>query len=162
MGRSSADFMEEFTHKSDGNFMYLRHVLPELESGAYRNTEISVLPEGLVNYYQDHWRRMKGAGGDRWFQYKVPILAALAHAPGPVTSETLARLSDVSQSWRVDAVLDEWRAFIRPEDGATPTRKYRLYHASYADFVTDQDDIRVASDRLRRRLQRALFSGDNP
>ena len=59
----------ELTERSDGNFMYLVHVLPELASGrldlrANGPGEGLALPQGLRGYYEQHWRSMK-SGDER-------------------------------------------------------------------------------------------------
>ena len=43
-------FVKHLVRKSEGNFMYLHHVLPEIERGAYRDLTLMALPAGLKNY----------------------------------------------------------------------------------------------------------------
>ncbi len=47
------DFVVDMVEKSQGNFMYLHHVLPAITRGIYRDREFATLPVGLVNYTID-------------------------------------------------------------------------------------------------------------
>ncbi len=47
-------FVEHLVEKSDGNFMYLRYVLPEIEHGEYKDLDLKDLPSNLQDYYKDH------------------------------------------------------------------------------------------------------------
>src|SRR5439155_20106219 len=71
------EFIDRLGDKSEGNFMYLRYVLPELEAGAYQGLEIASLPAGLEDYYEENWQRMRGRDTESWFAYKLPVLVAL-------------------------------------------------------------------------------------
>ena len=58
-----ADFVTEMTKLSEGNFMYLVYVLPEIAAGRLsRQTVggIGGLPRGLTGYYKRHWREHEG------------------------------------------------------------------------------------------------------
>ncbi|WP_353930643.1 transcriptional regulator [Okeanomitos corallinicola TIOX110] len=52
-------FVNELATKSENNFMYLRYVLPAIAEGKYNDLNLTQLPQGLQNYYQTHWERMK-------------------------------------------------------------------------------------------------------
>lgn len=58
-------FVEELAEKSENNFMYLRYVLPAIAQGDYRDFSIKELPDGLVQYYEQHWQRMEMEGKNR-------------------------------------------------------------------------------------------------
>jgi len=57
-GIDNQKLIEHLIFKSQGNFMYLHYVLPEIEKGTY--TDFDTIPLGLQNYYKDHWQRLKG------------------------------------------------------------------------------------------------------
>ena len=76
----SERFVDLLVGKSEGNFMYLHYVLPEIERGAYQTLALEAIPAGLDNYYEDHWQRMKNRNPDAWFDYKLPVLVALTAA----------------------------------------------------------------------------------
>lgn len=150
-GLSKQDFVEELVEKSQGNFMYLRFVLPEIESGVYQEREPGSLPEGLAGYYQDHWQRMRARDETHWFDYQLPVLMALSSVKGPVPLDLLAQFAGVSEQARVSSVLTEWDAFLYKRDlsvgGQGDLQKhYRLYHDSFRDFIAAKEE--VASERV--------------
>ncbi|MFI9836277.1 hypothetical protein ACIHFD_04540 [Nonomuraea sp. NPDC051941] len=51
-------FVELMVVKSEANFMYLRHVLPDLTRGPFRDLDLKDLPQGLESYYEPHWQLM--------------------------------------------------------------------------------------------------------
>jgi hypothetical protein len=79
------EFVDLLTTKTEGNFVYLRYVFPEIETGAYRDLDCCALPGGLQSYYDDHWRRMHTGSENDWFTYKLPIIAALTAIREPVS-----------------------------------------------------------------------------
>ena len=52
-------FVNELATKSENNFMYLRYVLPAIAEGKYNDLNLTQLPQGLQDYYVEHWKRMK-------------------------------------------------------------------------------------------------------
>lgn len=148
---SEDEFVKELVERSQGNFMYLRFVLPEIESGAYQDREPDTLPEGLNGYYQDHWQRMRARDETLWFNYQLPVLMALSSVTEPVPIDLVSYFSGVSELARVNSVLVEWDAFIYKRDlrvgGEGNLRKhYRLYHDSFRDFIAAKEEI--ASERV--------------
>lgn len=169
----TAGFVAEMVERSQGNFMYLRHVLPEIEAGAYQGLRFDRLPDGLGRYYEDHWRRIRAQDEAAWFDWKLPVLEALTVVQEPVSARLLGRFAGVEDSRRVQAVLDRWREFlyqttvVDPETGE-PQKRYRLYHASFQEFIAAKDEVREERVRLKDRhgriadvLWRDLF-GANP
>jgi len=157
-------FVAELLTKSEGNFMYLRYVLPELETerGALHEGEIGELPQGLANYYDDLWRRMKAADETAWYEAQLPVLAALTVAREPLPFEVIGELAGLSDRHRLRRVLEGWASFlsaVRPPDGGK--LRYRLYHASFHDFVSAKDQVadeRVRLGEMNRRFA-ALLQG---
>lgn len=151
-GIDTAAFVEHLVEKSQGNFMYLRYVLPEIERGAYKDRELATIPVGLKNYYEDNWQRMRGQDESAWFAYKLPVLMALTVVKEPVSIELLSDFSEVAERSRIRAVLNEWQQFLHEEEvvneGALQKR-YRVYHASFHDFIADKEEI--AEERVNRK-----------
>lgn len=115
-------FVEHLIEKSEGNFMYLRYVLPEIERGAYKDLELRSLPIGLKNYYEDHWRRMRGQDEKAWFKYKLPIIMALTVVTEPISIDIIKNFSGVAQLARIRAVIQEWQQFLSVEPATDFTR----------------------------------------
>ncbi len=149
---TAQQFVHILVHKSQGNFMYLRYVLPEIEHGAYTDLNLEALPAGLRNYYEDHWRRMRGQDENAWFEYKLPIVMALTVVKEPVSIDLISDFAGVEQRARIRTVLQEWQQFLYEErvsyeDGLQ--KRYRIYHASFHDFIEDKEE--VADERVSRK-----------
>jgi hypothetical protein len=165
-------FVEEMVHKSQGNFMYLHLVLPQIERGAYQGREFSTLPEGLINYYEDHWSRLKSRDQDRWYAVQVPVLEALTVVKEPISMDLIVDFSKVSDRRRIHGVLEDWDAVLykaqvaNPETGESQLR-YRLYHDSFHDFIAAKEviadekvDLKAAHGRIADVLWRELYPDD--
>ncbi|MEV2241092.1 hypothetical protein [Micromonospora sp. NPDC049891] len=146
-------FIKTLTEKSEGNFMYLRHVLPELVSGSYRDLRHlddlgRRLPAGLENFYQDHWRLMgmtdPASATPAWVLY---LLCELAR---PVSVDLLAlimqRVRPEINSYEIQRVLDEWAAFLRPTDDG----RRSIYHDTFRGFLRRQDVVESVGLSLPR------------
>jgi hypothetical protein len=161
-GIAPSEFVELLVRKSAGNFMYLHYVLPQIETGAYRDLELNDLPTGLAQYYEDHWRRMRGKDEDAWFEYKLPIIMALTVLHEPASIEELSAYSRVDRNARIRSVLNEWAPFLH-EAAAGENRsgaRYSLYHASFFDFVSRKQEVvdeRVDLRAANRRIADAMW-----
>src|SRR5262249_26266811 len=90
-------FIEHLVEKSEGNILYLYYVLPEIEHGYYSDFGLEALSAGLQNYYENHWRRMRGEDVKGWFEYKLPVVMALAVVKEPVSIDLIANFSKVQE-----------------------------------------------------------------
>lgn len=155
--------------RSEYNFMYLACVLPEVARGGYSHVDPDRLPQGLLNYYEDHWRRLSADTDDKWDSVILPVLAAIAMAGQPLDSATVSALSGVTPTSRVTRALERLRPFLVCEpDGET--LRYRIYHDTFAEFLRTKeavDDWSRASSRVAdqvaervERLFRMIDSGE--
>lgn len=162
-----SEFITLIVQKSEGNFMYLRYVLPEIERGAYQDLELAAIPIGLQDYYRDHWERMRGMDEEAWFEYKLPVIVALTVVMEPVSIDLISDFSKVQQKTRIRSVLRDWAPFLHEEvveyEGGTQTR-YRLYHASFFDFISaiqeiadERVDLKAAHGQIADTLWKDLF-----
>ncbi|MEU6992702.1 hypothetical protein ABZ953_18860 [Streptomyces sp. NPDC046465] len=139
-------FVDVLAEKSEGNFMYLRHVLPELSDGLYRGLDIQQLPHGLENYYEAHWRLM-GMTARPSPRTKVWVVYVLCELAAPVSTALLTKVMGEVNA-EVDAiaiqdVLTEWRQFLRRE--RTPDGpRYSIYHSSFRDFLHQRETVASA------------------
>jgi hypothetical protein len=148
-GLTAAEFVELLVAKSEGNFMYLRHVLPQVEDGAYHDRDLRGIPSGLRDYYEDHWRRMRGRDEAGWFSHKLPVIMALTVAREPLSIDQLCVYARIARRAQVRAVLREWAPFLEEHATAAagpPETRYRLYHSSFFDFVAAKQE--VADERV--------------
>ncbi len=157
-GIDSQMFVKDMVNKSEGNFMYLRYVLPEIQQGAYQDQDFDAIPTGLVNYYEDHWRRMRGQNEDAWFRYKLPVLVALSVMYEPASLALIAEYSGVKETSRVLNVVQAWSQFLHEEKaeiGGHIQKRYRLYHASFFEFIASKEQVteeRVNLDAAKRYI----------
>jgi AAA ATPase-like protein len=136
-------FVTEMTRLSEGNFMYLVHVLPDIAAGRLsRETVggISGLPRGLTGYYKRHWRDMKDADPGRFSTVQRPVLCFLAISREPVTIPQLMEWTRLDPG-EVKGVVNEWREFLNEDSGSQPP-VYRVYHRSFAEFLDVQENLR--------------------
>jgi hypothetical protein len=153
MGRwhlSAEDLTAEVTRRSDGNFMYLVHVLPDLASGRLELRADGVeaalqLPHGLRGYYEQHWRSMKSEDEAEFSGRQRPVLCFLATALEPVSVSQLCEWTGLAPG-AVRAVLKRWREFLNEESGAPA--KYRIYHRSFGDFLDAEEDLGWYQDQI--------------
>lgn len=137
-------FITMMVEKSEGNFMYLYYVIPEIADGAYKHRDLATLPTGLQDYYQDHWRRMRGQDEEAWFQYKLSVLVALAVVKEPVSIDLVSDFSRVRERARIRAVLRDWSQFLHNEkvaDERGEQTRYRIYHESFQDFIASKEEV---------------------
>lgn len=142
-------FIQHMVEKSQGNFIYLRMVLPEIEQGAYTDLDLNQIPVGLSSYYQDHWRRMRQQSELDWFGYKLPVIIALTVVKEPVSIDLLADFSYIGDKRKIRAVLKDFDQFIYIADvdyDGDKQRRYRWYHASFFEFIAKKED--VADERV--------------
>lgn len=157
------DFVTMMVNKSGGNFMYLRHVLPEIERGAYKDLKLDVIPVGLENYYEDHWRRMLGKDEEAWFEYKLPIIMALTVVKRPVSIDMIVEFSGVKERPRIRAVLHEWAQFLHEEQikyEGNLQKRYSIYHDSFHDFIASKEEVEdecVSLKDAHKKIAEALW-----
>ncbi len=163
-GLEDGAFVAEMVKRSEGNFMYLRHVLPEIERGDRQSQAFTELPTGLVSYYEDHWRRMRSRDEEAWFHYRLPVLVALTAVREPVSLVDIANYSGVSDRHRVREVVQSWSQFLYVEQTQDETgkvrKRYRLYHSSFFEFIAAKDQVadeRVNLEEAHRRIADVLW-----
>jgi hypothetical protein len=170
---------EALGEKSDGNFMYLRHVLDEICTGDYVACDLAALPRGLTGYYAHHWARMKARAGSRTsWDDALRVLGALMVSPRPASAGLLTLYADIGQRGLVREVLRDWRQFLRVtpalDDDGRPSRRYSIYHATFHEYLTGRDDVAdmvkeisrddrdVLDGAGRRRFEALLEDPDEP
>lgn len=159
---SESEFAAELTAKSEGNFMYLVHALRDIRNGALTAAnmdDIRSLPQGLRAYYRRHWNDMRGADQEQFRLYQEPVVCLLATVREPVS---LAQLIEWTREyWRrsnwdsaaldlraVKDVLDAWREFLNVDETDPNGERYRVYHASFQDFLKDEIGLAVYHETI--------------
>ena len=150
---STEEFINLMTQKSQGNFMYLKYVIPDIEDGLYKDLKLETLPVGLQSYYEDHWRRMRIQSENDWIEYKLPAVIALSIVKEPVSLNLISEFSGVKDVRRIKAVLHEWQQFLYVQNVETETgseKRWRVYHDSFREFIGNKDEVEGEYVDLRK------------
>lgn len=133
-------FTRALVKKGEGNFIYLRYVLPAVAEGRFHEGTVDELPQGLVEYYRSHWRQMQIAEPTEFDDLYAPMVCMLAVVREPVTAEQLQKWTrkDLGQ---IRHAIRQWREFLEKED-VGGVEKYRVYHTSFKDFLGEQVDLK--------------------
>lgn len=138
-GLSDADFTDLLSTISEGNFMYLKHVLPEINNGGFQNDSVEEMPVGLISYYQQHWKNMERlAGGIR--EVSEPVLCTIAAARSPLLATKIASVTGVDLV-DVHKCIHAWREFLHKYGPTSPSDNepvYGLYHLEFARFLESE------------------------
>ena len=139
-GISMSGFIEVLTEKSQGNFMYLVHVLGNILDGRItpKNiNNINQLPSGLLAYYQRHWRMMRSNNKELFDKFYEPVICMLATVREPVSISQLAEWTSIPPQ-NIKVVIQEWREFLNTEESQDNITLYHVYHASFQDFLKEE------------------------
>jgi hypothetical protein len=100
----------------------------------------SLVPPGLVAYYQSHWQKMKGQGLSRVALGVLRVLVDPPQTPlkkgGGVSAEDIAQTIDEDE-FDIEEVLENWLEFLHLERIEGKTR-YSLYHSSFCNWLSQQ------------------------
>ncbi|MEP6490880.1 ATP-binding protein [Microcoleus vaginatus GB2-A3] len=140
-------FVTAVAQKSEKKFMYLRHVIDEIEGGTYNDVNLNDLPAGLQEYYQKHWAQMMGREDDPLLELKVKIIYFLSQAEEPVSCRWLAKSAREQNVMKVQQVLGKWNSFLRHEKVDKETR-YTIYHNSFRQFLEVDETVQSAGITL--------------
>jgi hypothetical protein len=136
---SEADFIDLLVTKSEGNFMYLVHVLNDMIEGRLSPTQIDNirgLPQGLKAYYERHWRVMRAHNPQSFESVYEPVLRILATVREPVEVDDIHRWTGVRPA-RIQQVVREWHQFLNREL-SNDAELFRIYHTSFRDFLATE------------------------
>lgn len=134
------DFVAVITEQSEGNFMYLVYVLRDIRDGKLNSSNVDNihnLPKGLRDYYQRHWRSMKEQDKERFEMYYEPVVCQLATVREPVSIAQLVEWTKL-KPMRIKEVIQVWREFLNEFSLEEAQPLYRIYHASFQDFLKDE------------------------
>ena len=131
-------FTEAMLKKSEGNFMYLRHVLPAIKAGRFVHGTLDELPRGLRKYYQEHWEQMQAQHPDFDKFYK-PVVCILAVVKEAVPVKLVAAYTELDPNQVLHAIR-KWREFLDEYRVKGTTPMYTVYHATFQEFLKEEVD----------------------
>jgi pimeloyl-ACP methyl ester carboxylesterase len=142
LGVTEERFVEALLRRSEGNFMYLRYVLPAIQADPSLYDHPDNLPQGLTEYYRDHWRRVRAGTDPTMWERCVKIIYVLCEAEQVVPLEWIAKYSKETP-FLAEEALSRWRQFLdtQPVGGKT---YYQIYHASFRDFLRRDETVQSA------------------
>ncbi len=163
------DLVDLLQSKSEGNFMYLVYVLPDIKDGLIRQgsiDEVRNLPVGLKAYYRRHWQTMKSHMPDVFKRDYEPVICYLAVVRSAVSVRQLAEWTDLSPL-RIQEVVNTWRQFLDEVLLEAREPEYRLYHTSFQNFLRDEVGLKPYHqgivDRALQKIPGFLTpQGDKP
>lgn len=146
------DFITQLADKSENNFMYLRCVLVDMEDGIYQDSTIESLPQGLENYYKDHWRLM-GMTTDPPPLTKFRIVYILSETSELIPDKDIVQIikytGEHEAEFNVQYVLKGWKQFLHSPIMYGQTF-YRFYHDSYRRFIENREDVKAAGITIEK------------
>ena len=125
-------FVEQVANKSENNFMYLRYVLPAIANGDYNDLDLKQLPDGLREYYNNHWVRMGMEAKPG--QLMEIVLYILLEIGTPIPCEMIAEIAEVDE-YDVAQVLENKLIEYLKKQNVDGEIFYSIYHASFLDFL---------------------------
>jgi lambda repressor-like predicted transcriptional regulator len=152
-------FVEQVANKSENNFMYLRYVLPAIANGDYNDLDLKQLPDGLQEYYQNHWVRMGMEAKPG--QLMEIILYILLEIGTPIPCEMIAGIAEVDECDVAQVLEDEWVEYLKKQnvDGEIC---YSIYHGSFLEFLKSKqkmDSKRKIFKEINQRIAKYLEQG---
>jgi hypothetical protein len=144
-------FVEQVATKSENNFMYLRYVLPEIAKGFYNNLGLAGLPDGLQDYYQVHWVRMRMDKAPQ--KEKVIVLFILVEMGTPIPCHMIANIAEQDE-FEVEKALDEeWVEYLTKKE-KNGELCYSFYHTSFLEFLKNKRELKSTRKLFQEVNQR--------
>lgn len=138
-------FLKTIEGKSEGNFMYLKHIFDEITDGDYQDKTLTEIPKGLKGYFKEHWDRMMAVSNEVK-EVKLKTIYVLANMKKPISSEFLTNIVKSSDSnitnLQIEEVLDQWQQFLT-ETNQKGDAEYTFYHKSFTDFLASTKMIKA-------------------
>lgn len=158
---ASEEFADEVASRSEGYFVYLRHVLDQYDAGGeLASRELADLPAGLTPYYDDQYERMRADTPQRqWEQVGLPVLIQLAIAEQPLTLYQLASGAGRRKAAPVMTTIEQWRQFLVVTSASWNGRQvpaYRLFHESFREFLKKKHEHAAEVAEVERALREDL------
>ncbi len=147
-------FVAAVAEKSQYNFMYLRYVLNDIDSGKYSDVNLQDLPRELEGYYDKHWMQMMGRKEDDLLEMRVKIIYVLSKAREAVSRGWIAK-SVGETDFKVQQVLKKWESFLRQQqvDGEI---RYSIYHNSFRDFLAKNETVQAAGVDVEKLIRQGM------
>lgn len=134
-------FVATVRDKSEGNFLYVRHLLRMLVERRQPITVESLagLPADLDGVYLEFLERIADSDVELWHQRYGTLLGVLAVSQVPLGEDRLRAFTSLEPA-AVRSTLARLRELLDADDGVPASRRvYSLYHRSFGEFLLDRD-----------------------
>lgn len=153
-----ASVTDDIVRASDGNFLYAKSVLRELERDQIPLGSLGSLPVGMSGFYGRQFRRLLAPPADATAR---PVLEVFVAAQAPLDIETITSAAAINQ-YETAATLSRLSEFVKDRDGGIV-----LFHRSLADWLIRPQSSYFVSplrghERLAARFVAALDVGPQP
>jgi len=146
-------FTDLLTEKSDGNFMYIVHILKDIQNRKLTPQTLGKLeniPAGLKDYYHRHWAIMKELEGDKFKDLYQPVICILATSVKPVSVQLMSKWLQLTNG-QVKEVFETWQQFLNA-DSVNGEYRYRIYHPSFQDFLKEEVGLKPYYAMIAKNL----------
>lgn len=133
------DFIQLLGEKSQGNFMYLVHVMRDIRDKRILATSldnIQNLPTGLRQYYQRHWHMLQEEDKIYFENFEKTVICILASIRESVSVGQLMEWTRQSEL-DIRRTINKWREFLNVDNNEKGELVYRIYHSSFQDFLRE-------------------------
>lgn len=151
-------FLEAVTEQADGLPVYAELVVDDILTGHLDPSQLPTeLPDSVASYHANILNRYGIADMTR---LRTLVLATLAVAEAPLTTEQLQVLldywrqlsGDADGRERLEVVLRESEAVLRPAPTSSGSTGYTLYHETFREHLKESDDVEQSLRMARRVL----------
>jgi hypothetical protein len=173
-GVSRDAFVEILTEKSQGNFLYIHHMLASVRQDMLTRAaleDINRLPVGLRDYYEDHYRNVMAM---RWppalWRKHEAAIRCIAAIGRPVSPSMLVDLAGEQNMPGVDyrlakAIITHWLEFFNSVwDTEYDQERFFVYHDTFREFLESVEPLGPLElalyDRERAQLMMTLYPDD--
>jgi WD40 repeat protein len=151
---------------SEGNFLYAAYVMNQLSAALAvgETPQFNGLPAGLDSFYREFLQTLGSrTSKDSWRTSYRPVIGLLTVAYDSFSLGDLVSFCGESEQ-TIHDTLSDLAEFLDPD--AKREGLYRLYHGSFADFISDRDlaglfwiDVATIHKALAERILRN-WAGD--
>lgn len=138
---SNDAFADAVKSRSDGNFLYVKHLIRMLNEQEEKISLESLerLPLGLDKIYIELLDRILNDNRNSWEQEYKPILGVLAVAQESLIEDLISGFVSMENA-KTRRVLVSLRQLLDVNDSLPATqRTYAFFHLSFAEFLFDAD-----------------------
>jgi len=140
--RVSLEEVQRRLHEAgNGNFLYVKQALIDIERDNYRLDQLDELPQGLAGLYEAFFARHFGSTPESaTYGPTRRVLEVAVAAQQPLEESQIARVTGLDREYELSEVLRQLASFLPERDGC-----FTLYHKSLADWLIKRDNPYRAS-----------------